>query len=221
METEKIEHYTLADIMHLEKRKKVNMINSLSGFRSVALIGSTDEDKKTNLAIFNSFVHIGSAPPCIGFISRPDIEDRHTVSNILRTGYYTINHISEEMYLQSHQTSARYPKDISEFDAVNLSPEFISGFQAPFVRESTIQIGLHFREQVPIKINGTILIVGEIQHIRFPIGCLCEDGFVDIEKAGSLTCSGLDSYHSTRRIQRLSYAKPYEALKNVPLDYKV
>jgi len=214
-------HYTLADIMNLEKEQKINLINALSGFKSVALIGSVDAEKKINLAIFNSFVHVGSIPPCIGFISRPDIEERHTVPNILKTGYYTINHISEETYLQAHQTSARYPKDTSEFDAVILTPQFISNFPAPFVKESSIQIGLQFMEQVPIKINGTILIIGEIQHVCFPADCLCEDGFLDIEKAGTLTCSGLDSYHRTSRIQRLSYAKPFEVLKNIPLDYKI
>jgi flavin reductase (DIM6/NTAB) family NADH-FMN oxidoreductase RutF len=221
MKAEKKVHYTLSEVLAMENRQKINLINALSGFKSVALIGSVDTENRINLAIFNSFVHVGSNPPCIGFISRPDIEERHTVPNILETSYYTINHISEETYLKAHQTSARYSKDTSEFDAVALTPEFISGFPAPFVKESSIQIGLQFREQVPIKINGTILIIGEIQHVSFPENCLCEDGFLDIEKAGSLTCSGLDSYHRTKRIQRLSYAKPFESLKEIPLDYKI
>jgi hypothetical protein len=37
---------------------------------------------------------------------------------------------------------------------------------------------------------------------------LCPDGFVDIEKAGSIAGAGLDSYHTTKRLERLSYAKP-------------
>lgn len=34
------------------------------------------------------------------------------------------------------------------------------------------------------------------------------DGYVDVEKVGAIAVSGLDSYHETRRIARLSYAKP-------------
>ena len=34
------------------------------------------------------------------------------------------------------------------------------------------------------------------------------DGFIDLEKANTVTCSGLDSYHTTSRLARLSYAKP-------------
>ena len=33
------------------------------------------------------------------------------------------------------------------------------------------------------------------------------DGFIDLEKAGSVTVSGLDSYHVTKKLARLSYAK--------------
>jgi hypothetical protein len=37
---------------------------------------------------------------------------------------------------------------------------------------------------------------------------LLDDGYVDIEKAETITISGLDNYHETKRIARLSYAKP-------------
>lgn len=52
------------------------------------------------------------------------------------------------------------------------------------------------------------MIIGKINHISLPDNCLSEDGFIDIEKAGTITCSGLDSYHTTKRLSRLSYAKP-------------
>jgi len=37
---------------------------------------------------------------------------------------------------------------------------------------------------------------------------LQSDGFIDLENAETITCSGLDSYHKTQKIWRLSYAKP-------------
>ncbi|MFM8849082.1 MAG: hypothetical protein ACKOE5_01635, partial [Cytophagales bacterium] len=60
-----------------------------------------------------------------------------------------------------------------------------------------------------------------IKHISFPSDCLCVDGFVDIEKAKSITCSGLDSYHTTQRLARLSYAKPDSALSLMSLTYEI
>jgi flavin reductase (DIM6/NTAB) family NADH-FMN oxidoreductase RutF len=197
-----------AQIMDMEQRKRAQLINSISGFRSVALIGTIDTQGQTNLAIFSSIVHLGSNPPLLGFIMRPDSVERHTLSNIMETGCYTINHINSSIYEKAHQTSARYPKNVSEFDAAQLTPQFKDGFMAPFVKESHIQIGMEFKERIEISINQTSMIIGEIKFVHYPANCLLEDGFIDIEKAGTITSAGLDSYHTTQLLQRLQYAKP-------------
>jgi hypothetical protein len=44
--------------------------------------------------------------------------------------------------------------------------------------------------------------------VSIPEASLEEDGYIDLEAAGTVTCSGLDSYHRTERIGRLTYAKP-------------
>ena len=139
---------------------------------------------------------------------RPDSVERHTLSNILSIGYYTINHLNEGIYKKAHQTSARYPKEVSEFEATGLTPEFKNNFSAPFVLESNIQLGIEFKERINLTINNTIMIIGEIKEMYFPTNCLQDDGFLDIEKAGTIACSGLDSYHFTNRLERLPYAKP-------------
>jgi flavin reductase (DIM6/NTAB) family NADH-FMN oxidoreductase RutF len=197
-----------AQIMDMEQRKRAQLINSISGFRSVALIGTIDTQGQTNLAIFSSIVHLGSNPPLLSFIMRPDSVERHTLTNIMDTGFYTINHINSSIYEKAHQTSARYPKNVSEFDAAQLTPQFKDGFMAPFVKESHIQIGMEFKERIEISINQTSMIIGEIKFVHYPANCLLEDGFIDIEKAGTITSAGLDSYHTTQLLQRLQYAKP-------------
>ena len=201
-------HLSYKELLEWETRKRANLINSIGGFKSVCLIGTQNKLKQSNLAIFNSIVHIGANPPLIGFIVRPDSVDRHTLTNIEETGYYTINHINETIFEQAHQTSARYPKEISEFEATDLSSEYKNEFEAPYVEKSAINMGVQFKERIDIKLNNTILIIGEIKEIYFPENCLCEDGFLDIEKAQSIACSGLDSYHKTERLARLTYAKP-------------
>jgi flavin reductase (DIM6/NTAB) family NADH-FMN oxidoreductase RutF len=194
-------------IEQLEKQKRVHLINSLGGFKSVSLVGTSDKNGNENLAIFSSFFHIGANPPLIGMIFRPSPPERDTMRNILDTGFYTINHINEYMYKQAHQTSARYDKGISEFDATNLKSEYKNDFFAPFVAESNVQLGIEFKEKMDISINSTTMIIGEIIQIYIPKKCLKEDGFVDLEKANTITCSGLDSYHKTMQLDRLSYAK--------------
>jgi flavin reductase (DIM6/NTAB) family NADH-FMN oxidoreductase RutF len=201
-------HIQYGELMDMEQRKRAQLINSVGGFKSVCLIGTTDAAGNTNLAIFNSIVHIGANPPLICFIMRPDSDERHTLSNILETGCYTINHLNRQIYKQAHQTSARYPKHISEFDATGLTAENKDDFTAPYVKESLVQLGILFKQRIDITINNTILIIGEINHMYFPGNCLSEDGYLDIEKAGTIACTGLDSYHRTERLDRLSYPKP-------------
>ena len=175
---------------------------------SISLIRRTNNEGQENLAIFNSLIHIGANPALCAFIVRPDVSPRHTLENIIETGYYTINHLNFDIYKSAHQTSARYPRESSEYEATGLKTEYISGFFSPFVAESKVKFGCEFVQRINIELNGTSLIIGKIVQISVPENCILEDGFVDIEKAGSLTVSGLDSYHSTSRIARLSYAKP-------------
>lgn len=202
-------HFTNRQITGLEKRARTALVNSLSGFKSLNLIGTVNTSGQTNLAIFNSVMHIGADPALMGFISRPDSVDRHTLENIKETGFYTVNHVHAEMFEQAHQTSARYAREQSEFDAVGLKAEYKNDFHAPFVQESHIQIGLTLKEIVPVKINNTLLVVGEITDLYFPDEIWDADqGIFDFEKAGTIAGSSLDGYHTTQLIRRLKYAKP-------------
>jgi len=199
---------TKENILAFEKLYRTNFVNSLSGFKSANLIGTISKEGKTNLAIFSSVIHVGANPPAIGFLMRPVSVERHTYTNIKETNYFTINHINKEIFKKAHQTSARYDKDVSEFDECGLTPEYSDTIKAPYVRESKIKIGCRFVEEHEIKFNGTIFIVGEILEVILPDDVFGGDGFVDIKKAETVAISGLDSYHETKRIARLSYAKP-------------
>jgi len=199
---------TKENILKFEKLYRTNLVNSLSGFKSANLIGTISSEGNTNLAIFSSVIHVGANPPLMGFLMRPVSVERHTYNNIKETGFFTINHINKEIFKQSHQTSARYEKKFSEFDICGLTPEFTNTIKAPYVKESKIKIGLQFVEEQEIKFNGTNFIVGEIIEILLPEDAAAKDGFIDIEKAGSVAISGLDSYYEVNRITRLSYSKP-------------
>jgi flavin reductase (DIM6/NTAB) family NADH-FMN oxidoreductase RutF len=201
------------EILEMESRKRAAFMNSLTGFKSASLIGTVDAAGQTNLAIFSSVTHLGSNPALIGFINRPDSVDRHTLENILATRHYTINHIHQDIYQQAHQTSARYPKAVSEFAAVGLTAEWIGEHPAPFVQESRIKYGMEYVESHRLEVNGTILVIGKVVCVTLPEACIGTDGAIEVERAGTITISALDRYHTTDRIARLSYAKPEQPPK--------
>lgn len=198
--------YTSADFEAMEKQFRTNFINSLSGFKSANLIGTVSKEGITNLAIFSQVFHVGANPALMGVLVRPDSARRHTLENIEATGFFTLNHIREDFYKQAHQTSARYA--VSEFDACGFTPVVGDMHPAPYVEEAHIRIGLSLAEKHILAINGTILVIGKVVETIIREDCISDDGYIDIEKAGSITCSSLDSYHTTQRLGRLPYAKP-------------
>ncbi len=208
-------NFNESDILAMETRRRASFINSLGGFKSVVLIGTKNNEGQENLAIFNSLIHIGANPALCAFIVRPDVSERHTLENIIETGFYTINHINESIYKKAHQASARYPRDLSEFEATGLSSVYKNNFFAPFVAESKVQIACDFVERINIELNGTSLIIGKIINVEVPENCIESDGFIDIEKAGTVTVSGLDAYHTTQKLARLSYAKPDKPVSEI------
>lgn len=202
----------------MPSRYRAKFINSLSGYKSANLIGTKNINGQSNLAIFSSVVHLGASPALIGFIMRPDNGSRHTLDNILQTEQYTINQVSADFYQAAHQTSARYPEDENEFVTCNLSEHYIDGFKAPFVEESRLKYAVKLKEIMPITINKTQLIIGEIVHVICEGSAIQADGYIDIESLNTVTASGLDSYHTSQRLARLSYAKPNIASAELKLD---
>ncbi|MDV6314849.1 flavin reductase family protein [Idiomarina sp. HP20-50] len=213
--------YKQQDLANMEDSERACFVNCLSGFKSANVIGTRDRHQQNNLAMISSVVHLGSNPPFLGFIMRPQSVTRHTWENIEESGVYTINQVNNEFFQQAHQTSARYPRDTSEFEACGLTPEFADGFHAPHVAESALRIGMQLVEIIPIQHNDTALIVGEVRWVEVKEEAVKNDGFIDIESLGAMTVSGLDGYHSTQRAARLSYAKPGEELQELDVEGQV
>jgi flavin reductase (DIM6/NTAB) family NADH-FMN oxidoreductase RutF len=105
----------------LDDRRRIALINSISGLRPAVLVATADAGRRSNLAVMNSLMHVGARPPLLGLLFRPDTVERHTLENIRATGVYTVNHVHGGIIDAAHQSSARYPRDVSEFDAVGLT----------------------------------------------------------------------------------------------------
>lgn len=204
-----------ADIAAMEDRYRVFFVNALSGFKSANLVGTTSPDGRDNLAMFSSVVHLGANPPLLGMISRPHSVRRDTLENIRATGHYTVNHVHASFLEAAHQASARYEPDISEFDAVGLTPRRGALHPAPYVAESPLQIGLSHRQTIDLDINGTCLVIGEIVEVHLAEDAIADDGAVDLGRVGSLAVGGLDSYYAATPLARLSYAKPHRPLRRL------
>ncbi|SDT96034.1 NADH-FMN oxidoreductase RutF, flavin reductase (DIM6/NTAB) family [Polaribacter sp. Hel1_33_78] len=203
-----MQFFNKQDINSLNKIYRINLINSCSGFKSANLLGSISSEGKTNVAVFSSVTHLGSNPPTLGFILRPTTVPRNTHRNLKETGYFTINHIWEDVIEDAHHTSAKYPDDISEFDMTILEPEFKGDFKAPFVKNAPVQMAMKFVEEVYVPSNDVMLIVAQIQELYVKNELLQEDGLINLSKGNVATINGLDTYAIPKFKKQLSYQRP-------------
>lgn len=195
------------DIEALEQNYRRAFVNSLAGFRQAVLVGTKSRAGNSNLAIFNSLIHLGANPALYGLITRPDNVQRDTYQNILETKEYTLNYVDSTLYKKAHQTSARYEKHISEFDQVGFEESYHSPCEAPFVKDAVVKIAMKFEESISIPLNGTLLIIGSITQVEINDTLVREDGFVALCEADILISQGLDAYFVSKSIGRLPYAK--------------
>lgn len=203
-------HLDKTTIDTLEQRYRGNLINCLSGFKPAVLVGTKSTEGQTNLAIFSNLLHLGANPALLGLLVRPAPAgtERHTWENIVATQHFTVNHVNEAIVPQAHQTSARYPRETSEFSATGLTPEWLADYPAPFVAEAIVKLGLRLIDQHHFDINHTTLLIGEVQTIHLPSEILREDGSLDLTQEHAVAACGLDSYYTTGTGCRYRYAKP-------------
>lgn len=205
-----MQHFSKENIDALAIRYKNNLINSISGYKSANLIGTKSKAGNTNLAVFNSIVHLGSNPALLGFILRPTTVPRHSYENMKETGVFTINHISKDQIEDAHHTSAKYPENVSEFDQTNLKEEYKADCIAPFVKDAPVQIACRYVNDYLIKENDTLLVVGAVEHLFVQEEMLLEDGYVQLDKGEVVTVNGIDGYALPQLLERFPYARPKE-----------
>jgi len=192
-------------LVQLPSRQRATLINNLCGLRSANLI-ATRGTATTNLAIFNSVIHLGSDPALIGIVFRPLTVERHTYDNIKEFKAFTVNAVSQSIVAKAHQTSAKYPETVSEFEAVGLTPLFREETHLPFVAESPIQLLCSYSQEHVLE-NGCVLLTAHIETVHIQQSALDTDMFVNHSKANTMAVGGLDAYYHVTLEGRYAYAK--------------
>ena len=208
-------NFTKEDINEMDKIRRLNLVNSCTGYKSANLIVTKSASGISNVAVFSSVTHIGSNPPMISFITRPLSVKRDTYTNIKEIGFFTVNHITESMIAAAHHTSANYDENISEFDKTNLTEEYKEGIAIPFVKGSPVQLHCKYLNEYYIKENDTVHVIASIESLFFEDNLLHKDYWLQLDKANVIAINGLDGYALPKLIDRLDYARPDVEAKSI------
>tara|TARA_B100001287_G_scaffold84058_1_gene70167 strand:+ start:3342 stop:3965 length:624 start_codon:yes stop_codon:yes gene_type:complete len=200
------------DIKKLNKVYRLNLINSITGIKPGNLIATKSKSGEDNVAIFSSVVHLGSSPAQIGFVLRPQkTRKSDTYINITDSKFYTINHISKEMYVKAHNTSIK--DDVSEFDLLNIKKEFKDDFYAPYVKKSPIKLGMKMIDMIELP-NDCLFVIGEIENLYIESKLLNLDGTLDLEVGDIMGIGGLNTYYELNKIDTLPYVRNIDDITN-------
>jgi flavin reductase (DIM6/NTAB) family NADH-FMN oxidoreductase RutF len=214
-----MKHISQQDINEMDRFYRGNLINSVTGFKSANLLATRSKDGVDNVAIFSSVTHLGSNPAMFSFVQRPLGHGvGHTYENLKETGKITLNHVNLDIVDRAHQSSAKYSENISEFEELGIEKDRREGFHAPFVKNAKVQAAAEYVSEYYLEENKCILVICKITDIFIPQEIQQDDGWLNLEKAGTLTINGLDGYASAKLEKRLSYAQVDKQLEEIAIE---
>jgi flavin reductase (DIM6/NTAB) family NADH-FMN oxidoreductase RutF len=130
--------------------------------RPVAWTGSRSLDGLDNLAPFSYFMGVSSKPPALAISVARAGRDRlkDTAKNILETEVFTVSLVSRAQLQVMVDTSARWPAEVSEFEAIGLELREGSCVAAPW--PAVAKVAMECRLVHAHDMGTTHLLVGEI-----------------------------------------------------------
>jgi flavin reductase (DIM6/NTAB) family NADH-FMN oxidoreductase RutF len=139
--------------------------------RPIALVSSVDEANVRNLAPFSYFTACSSNPPVVVFcpILRPlPPTAKDTLRNIMATGEFVVNIVSEEFVERMNATAATVGPEVDEFALSGLTPIASDLIKPARVAESHVQMECRLLQivQVSDKPGGGSLVLGEVKRFH-------------------------------------------------------
>ncbi len=153
-----------------EPRDIYHLMNSIVLPRPIAFVSTLSPEGVRNLAPFSYFMAVCANPPVIAFspmIRGRDGSRKDTLTNILATGEFVVNIVSESLAAQMNQCSADFPPEVDEFAVSGLTPLPSDLVKPPRVGEclASMECRLYRIVEVSGKPLGGSLVLGEV--IRF------------------------------------------------------
>jgi flavin reductase (DIM6/NTAB) family NADH-FMN oxidoreductase RutF len=177
--------------------------------RPIAWVTSVNADGVVNLAPF-SFFNAGGADPLYLVISI-GINDagapKDTAKNILASGEFVVNLVTEELFEAMNVSAADFPSGESELAAAHLHAAPSVKVKPPRVAES--QAGMECKLHSSLKLGNNTLVIGEVvmfhvaDHLMGPR--MHVNNFAPIGRLGapSMYCRTTDRF----AVPRISYAQ--------------
>lgn len=158
------------DPVQLGERETTLLVKSILIPRPIAWVGTVDATGATNLAPHSFFTMASEDPPIVLFSSTTR---KDTVANVEETGEFTISLVSRPLFEAANQTSAPYPREVSEFERAGLAEEDSALVAAPRVAASPAVLECTLEDVIPV--GTSFLVLGRVVRVAVDTDTLSTD----------------------------------------------
>ena len=150
--------------------------------RPIGWVSTVSGEGVFNIAPFSFFNAVNDEPPVlmISVSDRDDGTPKDTVKNILDTGDFVVNLVTEELFGKMLITGEEFPPEVDEFERAGLTPEPSKLVKAPRIGEAKVSFECRlFRHE---RVYDMHLILGEALLISVEEGIINEEGRVNYDR---------------------------------------
>lgn len=154
--------------------------------RPIALVSTVNRDGIKNAAPFSYFTIAASNPMMLAFFPQRTLAKggfKDTAKNIIQTGEYVINVVTEHNVGQANITSGLFDSETDEFEKSGLSPIPASQIHGFLVKESPISFECKLAHHLALgdPMSGADAIIGEVVSVHISDE-LIENYRIDLRK---------------------------------------
>lgn len=168
--------------------------------RPIAWISSRGADGATNLAPYSFFNAIAYSPPQIMVSSIGRKADRErgkdSFSNISETGVFCVNIAGFDDREALNQSSADYPREISEAEALGLQMAECETMSCPRLARAPASLECRMTQIIELEGEQNLMILARVEAIHLRDDCITEEGRFDVTRFRPLTRLGYMDFAS-------------------------
>ncbi len=194
------------------------LMTDLVAPRPIAWVSTLDDAGRRNLAPFSYYQAVCSRPPMIvlSIAWHGDGRMKDSLANILARRDFVVSHVGEAALTAMNATSATFPPEVSEWDAVGIAAEPAAVVRPARVAGSLAHLECRLTHAMPLGLGApgkpsTTLVVAEVVHIAVVSDLLTRDArghLLPIDPARLAAVGRLGGIAYTRTTDRVSLPRP-------------
>jgi flavin reductase (DIM6/NTAB) family NADH-FMN oxidoreductase RutF len=166
--------------------------------RPIGWASSVDKHGARNLAPFSFFNAVSGDPPIMMIsVGRREGRAKDTLANIVESGEFVLNIVSETVAQQMNLTSGNYAPGVDEFGLSGLTPIPSVKVKAPRVAEASVTMECMLTQTLPLPRSEYTVVLGEVVYFHIADSILDGRGRVDPLKLAPIARLGGSSWYTT------------------------